>query len=72
MALSVIFGAVGLSLYLRSPPGLVVSASVALILHLWVTRIEEPGLIRRFGETYVAYSREVPRWLPGTPARAAG
>lgn len=70
MALSVICGAVGLSLYLRSPLGLAVSAGLAFILHLWVTRIEEPGLIRRFGETYVAYSREVPRWFPGTPARA--
>jgi len=71
MALSVICGAAGLSLYLRAPLGLVVSAALALILHLWVTRVEEPGLVRRFGETYVAYCRHVPRWIPGTPARGA-
>jgi protein-S-isoprenylcysteine O-methyltransferase Ste14 len=70
MALSVICGASGLSLSLRSPLGFLVSAGLALILHLWVTRVEEPGLIRRFGEPYVAYCRRVPRWLPGTPAHA--
>jgi protein-S-isoprenylcysteine O-methyltransferase Ste14 len=25
---------------------------------------EEPGLIRRFGEEYVKYKRNVPRWIP--------
>lgn len=71
MALAVICGAIGSSLYLRSAGGLVVSASLALILHLWVTRVEEPGLVRRFGEPYVEYCKQVPRWLPGMPARAA-
>ena len=72
MALSVVCGAVGLSLYLRSPLVLVLSAGLALVLHRWVTRVEEPGLVRRFGDAYVAYCRQVPRWVPGTkPAEAA-
>jgi len=25
---------------------------------------EEPGLVRRFGDEYVAYRRNVPRWVP--------
>ncbi len=26
--------------------------------------VEEPGLLRRFGEDYAAYRRAVPRWIP--------
>jgi len=25
---------------------------------------EEPGLERRFGEEYLSYKRNVPRWIP--------
>ncbi|MBT5920444.1 MAG: isoprenylcysteine carboxylmethyltransferase family protein, partial [Alphaproteobacteria bacterium] len=25
---------------------------------------EEPGLEKRFGETYVRYKENVPRWIP--------
>lgn len=38
--------------------------------HLVVVRIEEPELRERFGETYDAYCRKVPRWLPWTLPRA--
>ena len=31
---------------------------------VWFPVIEEPGLVRRFGEAYEAYRRNVPRWLP--------
>lgn len=37
------------------------------VAHLQVTRIEEPNLRRRFGESYDAYCRSVPRWLPRPP-----
>jgi protein-S-isoprenylcysteine O-methyltransferase Ste14 len=50
------------------------SASVvllALILlcaaHVFVVFVEEPGLERRFGESYLAYKRNVRRWLPRRP-----
>lgn len=37
---------------------------VWLATHLFVTFVEEPGLSRQFGESYEAYRRAVPRWLP--------
>ena len=47
------------------------SASVALLslvllfgAHLFVLLVEEPGLKRRFGESYLAYRRSTNRWLP--------
>ena len=33
------------------------------LMHLYVTRIEEPGLERRFGDAYRRYCEAVPRWL---------
>ena len=39
-----------------------IAATVAA--HLIVVHIEEPELRKRFGESYEAYLREVPRWLP--------
>lgn len=41
---------------------LAVGAAVAA--HVWVTRVEEPRLRRRFGRAYEAYLVSVPRWLP--------
>jgi protein-S-isoprenylcysteine O-methyltransferase Ste14 len=32
--------------------------------HLYFLVSEEPGLARRFGESYAEYKRTVPRWLP--------
>ena len=31
---------------------------------IWFRRIEEPGLIERFGDEYEEYRRAVPRWVP--------
>ncbi len=39
-----------------------------LVFHLFVVLVEEPGLERRFGESYRAYRRAVRRWLPRPPA----
>jgi protein-S-isoprenylcysteine O-methyltransferase Ste14 len=71
MALSVICGAIGLSLLLGSLLGLVLSGALAFILHLYISRREEPELVRRFGESYVGYCMRVPRWVPGTKPRKA-
>jgi protein-S-isoprenylcysteine O-methyltransferase Ste14 len=40
--------------------------SILLLLaaHVFVVLVEEPGLQRRFGESYLAYKRDVRRWLP--------
>ncbi|HTT21259.1 MAG TPA: isoprenylcysteine carboxylmethyltransferase family protein [Candidatus Sulfotelmatobacter sp.] len=40
------------------------AALMLLIAHLFVVFYEEPTLQRQFGESYQAYRREVPRWLP--------
>jgi protein-S-isoprenylcysteine O-methyltransferase Ste14 len=40
----------------------------AVLVQLFIVWIEEPGLHRRFGESYLQYTREVPRWV-GTPKR---
>lgn len=38
---------------------------VFLIFHLFVIVYEEPGLRRKFGESYGRYCRNVRRWTPG-------
>ena len=46
---------------------------VTLGAHWIVVRVEEPELRERFGESYAAYCRKVPRWIPrlraGRPAQ---
>jgi protein-S-isoprenylcysteine O-methyltransferase Ste14 len=37
---------------------------LGIIVHLFVVFFEEPRLARQFGESYEAYLRTVPRWLP--------
>lgn len=32
--------------------------------HVYFLAIEEPGLVRRFGDEYVRYRAAVPRWIP--------
>ena len=39
-----------------------------LVNTIYLTRVEEPGLERRFGDDYRRYSASVPRWIPrGAP-----
>ncbi len=40
------------------------AVAMALAFHLFVISYEEPTLRDTFGESYDAYQREVPRWLP--------
>lgn len=40
------------------------AAILFLVIHVFIVFIEEPGLKRRFGESYKAYCQAVPRWLP--------
>jgi protein-S-isoprenylcysteine O-methyltransferase Ste14 len=54
----------GLGLWLRSISILLFSAILFLTFHSVAVRIEEPGLERRFGSSYVAYKRMVGRWFP--------
>ena len=54
----------GIALWHRSTLALCLAVALFAVFHLVVVRIEEPGLERRFGESYRAYSRHVPRWVP--------
>ena len=38
--------------------------ALAVVLHVWVVRVEEPRLRARFGAAYAEYLLRVPRWLP--------
>jgi protein-S-isoprenylcysteine O-methyltransferase Ste14 len=38
--------------------------AMSRIIYLIVVNYEEPQLERRFGESWVEYCKEVPRWLP--------
>ena len=53
----------GVGLWLRSISILLFSAILLLIFHFVAVRIEEPGLERRFGSSYVACKRTVGRWF---------
>ncbi len=58
----------GFALHLRSPMALVFTLIAAMAAHVFVVRVEEPGLDARFGESYRAYRREVRRWWPRWPS----
>jgi protein-S-isoprenylcysteine O-methyltransferase Ste14 len=47
-----------------SPPTLTWFGLFALGNAIYQPLLEEPGLVRRFGDRYRAYRREVPRWIP--------
>lgn len=51
-------------LYLASLGLIVYAVLMSLAGHLVVVYVEEPELRERFGETYEAYCRDVPRWFP--------
>ena len=40
------------------------AATFVVFNHVYFLVIEEPGLARRFGESYAAYQRSTPRWIP--------
>jgi protein-S-isoprenylcysteine O-methyltransferase Ste14 len=60
----------GQAIYLASLGVCLYAALITLGAHLAVVFIEEPELRQRFGETYEAYCRSVPRWLPTGVPRA--
>jgi protein-S-isoprenylcysteine O-methyltransferase Ste14 len=35
-----------------------------IVNHIYFVYSEEPGLIRRFGNDYIEYKQNVPRWIP--------
>ena len=64
MISGVILILLGEALLLSSPPILTWCAVFAITNALYIPLVEEPGLVRRFGEEYETYRRNVPRWIP--------
>jgi protein-S-isoprenylcysteine O-methyltransferase Ste14 len=57
----------GLFLY-RGELSLMVHVAIyAAVVQGWVVWREEPELRKRFGEEYVRYAQQVPRWIPRRP-----
>ena len=54
----------GEALVLRSPPHFLWAFTFFAINAVYIPVLEEPGLTRRFGESYREYCRHVPRLLP--------
>lgn len=54
----------GFGLYLQSLSIVLFGLLFLVLAHLFVVFYEEPGLARRFGSSYEAYCKAVPRWIP--------
>jgi protein-S-isoprenylcysteine O-methyltransferase Ste14 len=61
----------GVGLILSSISILILGLLFLLLAHVMVVRNEEPGLRKRFGESFVQYTKQVNRWLP-RPPRSGG
>ncbi|OGU77416.1 MAG: hypothetical protein A2V93_09515 [Ignavibacteria bacterium RBG_16_34_14] len=55
---------VGFGLYHHSISILILTVILFFLFHLFVVFVEEPGLERRFGESYIGYKNSVNRWIP--------
>jgi len=64
MSLGAVTMMCGLSLLCRSISILLLSALLFLLMHIFVVFVEEPGLEKRFGASYVQYKHSVNRWFP--------
>lgn len=64
MYVSVVMIVLGEALFLAVPLLIPYALSLAIGFALWVRRVEEPALRRRFGAAYDAYRTDVPRWVP--------
>jgi len=59
--LAIVLGEAGI---FRSAEILAWAAVFFLLNAVYLPAVEEPGLVRRFGEAYDDYRRNVPRWIP--------
>jgi protein-S-isoprenylcysteine O-methyltransferase Ste14 len=55
---------IGEAVLFGSPWVLAWAAAFLAINAIWFPRVEEPGLVKRFGSDYEEYRRQVPRWVP--------
>ena len=54
----------GESLIFTSIELFILFAVIFIINHIYFVYSEEPELIKRFGEDYIEYKKNVPRWIP--------
>jgi protein-S-isoprenylcysteine O-methyltransferase Ste14 len=54
----------GFGLIQRSLAILLFALALLGLFHLFVVFVEEPGLKKRFGQSYLDYKQIVKRWLP--------
>ena len=64
MISSVVFMLLGEAIYFGSEILGLWAAGFFLVNHVYFIVSEEPGLEKRFGEAYLDYKVQVPRWLP--------
>jgi protein-S-isoprenylcysteine O-methyltransferase Ste14 len=64
MSLGAVAMMCGLGLFCRSISILIFSAILFVAMHGLVVLVEEPGLKRRFGQSYLQYKLKVNRWIP--------
>ena len=55
---------IGEALLFQSLTLLEYAGAVLLMFHLFVVLYEEPALARKFGDSYLRFREEVPRWIP--------
>jgi len=67
MALGAVAMICGLGFFCRSISIVIFSAIFLFAMHGFVVVVEEPGLEKRFGQSYLQYRRAVNRWIPGRP-----
>ena len=54
----------GETVFFGSLPLLGLFGFVVAVNMIYIPCLEEPGLMKRFGEDYLLYKRNVPRWIP--------
>lgn len=70
MTLGTILAYLGLSIAAATIVGIILVAAFAVLLLVYLKRIEEKELAERFGEEYLAYRRDVPFIIPRIPRRS--
>ena len=71
MYVGVLLAIFGQALWFGSVATLWYAMVAALFFHLFVVSYEEPTLRGKFGESYAAYCKTVPRWIPKPAAKLA-
>ena len=67
MYLALFAALLGWTLLFQTVELVLYTLAVVAIVYFFVTRYEEPHLLREFGQNYDDYRTKVPRWIPRYP-----